>query len=97
MDEKGKKHYSHKHWSIVGDNMKFHPNSTYFYASLEVRRKLIFPSDFDLSEIEALSGTGHRGDVEYNCGYFDRMYSHLLTFCSLTAAPIRISRSGNAS
>ena len=32
VDENGKKHYSHKHWGIVDDNMKFQPNSTYFYA-----------------------------------------------------------------
>ena len=74
VDENGKKHYSHKHWGIVDDNMKFHPNSTYFYTSLEERSKLIFPSDWDLSEIEALSGTGHRGVIEYNGGDLDRMY-----------------------
>ncbi len=74
VDENGKKHYSHKHWGIVDDNMKFHPNSTYFYAPLEERHKLIFPSDWDLSEIETLSGTGHRGAVEYNGGDLDRMY-----------------------
>ena len=74
VDENGKKHYSHKHWGIVDDYMKFHPNSTYFYASLEERRKLIFPSDWDLSEIKSLSGTGHRGVVEYDGGDLDRMY-----------------------
>ena len=74
VDENGKKHYSHKHWGIVDDDMKFHPNSTYFYASLEERRKLIFPSDWDLSEIKSLSGTGHRGVVEYDGGDLDRMY-----------------------
>ena len=56
VDENGKKHYTHKHWGIVDDDMRFHPNSTYFYASLEERRRLIFPSDWDLSEIKALSG-----------------------------------------
>lgn len=74
VDETGKKHYTHKHWGIVDDDMRFHPNSTYFYASLEERRKLIFPSDWDLSEIKALSGTGHRGVVEYTGGDLDRMY-----------------------
>ena len=67
-------HYVHKHWVIVDDSMRFHPNSTYFYASPEERRKLIFPSDWDLSEIKALSGTGHRGAVEYAGGDLDRMY-----------------------
>lgn len=74
VDEDGKKHYTHKHWGIVDDNMRFHPNSTYLYASLEERRKLIFPSEWDLSEIEVLSGTGRRGVVEYAGGDLDRMY-----------------------
>ena len=50
------------------------PNSTYLYASMEERRKLIFPSEWDLSEIEVLSGTGRRGVVEYAGGDLDRMY-----------------------
>ena len=41
---------------------------------LEERRKLIFPSDWDLSEIKSLSGTGHRGVVEYDGGDLDRTY-----------------------
>lgn len=41
---------------------------------MEERRKLIFPSDWDLSEIKSLSGTGHRGVVEYDGGDLDRMY-----------------------
>ena len=43
-------------------------------ARLEERRKLIFPSEWDLSEIEVLSGTGRRGVVEYAGGDLDRMY-----------------------
>ncbi len=54
--------------------MRFHPNSTYFYAHIEERRKLIFPAEWDLSEIKALCGTGHRGAVEYEGGDLDRMY-----------------------
>ena len=41
---------------------------------MEERRKLIFPSDWDLSEIKSLSGTGHRGVVEYDGCDLDRMY-----------------------
>lgn len=41
---------------------------------MEERRKLIFPSDWDLSEGKSLSGTGHRGVVEYDGGDLDRMY-----------------------
>lgn len=54
VDDDGKKHYTHKHWGIVDDDMRFHPNSTYFYAPIEERRKLIFPAEWDLSEIKAL-------------------------------------------
>ena len=74
VDDDGKKHYTHKHWGIVDDDMRFHPNSTYFYAPIEERRKLIFPAEWDLSEIKALCGTGHRGAVEYEGGDLDRMY-----------------------
>ncbi|MBQ2332202.1 MAG: transposase [Bacteroidales bacterium] len=74
VDDNGKKHYTHKHWGIVDDDMRFHPNSTYFFAPIEERRKLIFPSGWDLSEIKTLSGTGHRGAVEYEGGDLDRMY-----------------------
>ena len=41
---------------------------------MEGRRKLIFPSDWDLSEGKSLSGTGHRGVVEYDGCDLDRMY-----------------------
>lgn len=74
VDDDGKKHYTHKHWGIVDDGMRFHPNSTYFYAPIEERRKLIFPAEWDLSEFKSLSGTGHRGAVEYEGGDLDRMY-----------------------
>lgn len=58
VGEDGKRRYSYKNWGSLEDGNRFHPNSAYFYASLEERRKLIFPADWDLSEIEALSGRG---------------------------------------
>ena len=72
--EDGKRRYSYKNWGTVDDGGHFHPNSAYFYATLEERRCLIFPAEWDLSEIKALSGTGHRGAVEYEGGDLDRMY-----------------------
>lgn len=74
VGEDGKRRYSYKNWGTLEDGNRFHPNSTYFYASPEERRKLIFPEEWDLSEIKALSGTGHRGAVEYQGGDLDRMY-----------------------
>ena len=35
---------------------------------------MIFPAEWDLSEIKSLCGTGHRGAVEYEGGDLDRMY-----------------------
>ena len=72
--EDGKRRYSYKNWGTVDDGGHFHPNSAYFYATLEERRCLIFPAEWDLSEIKALSGTGHRGAVECEGGDLDRMY-----------------------
>ena len=72
--EDGKRRYSYKSWGTVEEGNRFHPNSAYFYATLEERRRLIFPAEWDLSEIKALSGTGHRGAVEYEGGDLDRMY-----------------------
>ena len=73
-DENGKKTYTHKHWGTVDEDNRFHPNATYFYAKPEDRQKLIFPSDWDLSEAERLSGTRHRGRVAYEADDIDRQY-----------------------
>lgn len=42
------------HWGTVDENKVFHPNKTFIMASPEERRKLIFPEDWDLSEIQKL-------------------------------------------
>ena len=52
IDEDGKKRYAHKHWGTLDENLRFHPNTTYLYASIEERSKLIFPKEWDLSKIE---------------------------------------------
>lgn len=72
--EDGKKTYTHKHWGTVDEDLKFHPNATYFYAKPEDRQKLIFPPGWDLSEAERLSGTKHRGRVAYEADDVDRQY-----------------------
>jgi len=48
----GKVSYARKHWGTVDNNMKFHPGLNYLIATEEERKKLIFPSDWDLSEIQ---------------------------------------------
>ena len=43
------------HWGTVTEEMRFIPNRRYIYASPEERAKLVFPEDWDLSEIKKLS------------------------------------------
>lgn len=52
----GKKRYHHIHWGKVIDG-KFIPGPKYLLASVEERAKLIFPREWDLSELNTLSGT----------------------------------------
>ena len=47
----GKNQYTYKHWGTLEDDNRFHPGTIYFYASVAERNKLIFPSDWDMSEI----------------------------------------------
>lgn len=74
IGEDGKKHYAHKHWGTLDENLRFHPNTTYLYASIEERSKLIFPKEWDLSELEDLDSNRKRGCVVYEAGDVDRMY-----------------------
>ena len=48
----GKKSYHHIHWGRVDDDNKFIPGKNYLVASITERSKLIFPEDWDLSEIK---------------------------------------------
>lgn len=74
VGEDGKKRYTHKHWGTLDENLKFHPNATYMYASLEERSRLIFPKEWDLSELEGLASNRGRGRVAYEADDVDRQY-----------------------
>ena len=74
IGEDGKKRYTHKHWGTLDENLRFHPNATYLYASIEERSKLIFPKEWDLSELENLESNRKRGRVAYEADDVDRMY-----------------------
>ena len=50
----GRNRHKRIHWGTVDENNKFHPNKTFLYADVSERRKLIFPDDWDLSEVTAL-------------------------------------------
>ena len=74
IGEDGKKRYAHKHWGTVDENLKFHPNTSYLYLSIEERAKFIFPKEWDLSELENLASTRRRGRVSYEGDDVDRQY-----------------------
>ena len=74
VGENGKKQYTYKHWGTLEDGNRFHPGTNYFYASVAERNKLIFPSDWDMSEISELSSARRRGRVSYKDDDVDRQY-----------------------
>ena len=74
IGEDGKKSYSYKHWGTVDDHGKFHPGQNYFLAPPAERRKLIFPSGWDLSGASGLTEKKPRGRVAYEADDVDRQY-----------------------
>lgn len=50
----GRNRHRRIHWGTVDEDNKFHPNKTYLYADVSERRKLIFPDDWDMSEVASL-------------------------------------------
>lgn len=58
----------------MDEGLRFHLNTTYLYASIEERPKLIFPKDWDLSELETLASSRCRGRVSYEKEDVDRQY-----------------------
>ena len=72
----GRNKHKRIHWGTVDENNKFHPNKTFLYADLSERRKLIFPDDWDMSEVAALTserkaGRPTNGDDDSNKLYGD--------------------------
>lgn len=73
-EETGKKVYRQLHWGKVDDNMRFIPGDRYLYANPEQRKQLIFPDDWDLSELEKLSGNRKRGRQTVDTQDENRLY-----------------------
>ena len=72
----GRNKHKRIHWGTLDDDMKFHPNSNYISASPAERAKLIFPSDWDISEARSLpterkAGRPPSGDEDANLLYGD--------------------------
>ena len=70
----GKKSYHHIHWGTVDENNRFFPGKNYLVASLSDRARLIFPDDWDLSEIKKLSGAREKGRPVIESQNENRLY-----------------------
>ena len=73
----GKKKYHHIHWGTVDENKRFHPDYKYLATPIEERSKLIFPPDWDLSEIEKLSGNRKPGRPVIESQDENRLYGDI--------------------
>ena len=73
----GKRSYRRIHWGTVDDNNRFVPGKAYLFAPIEERSKLIFPEDWDLSEIEKLSGHRRRGRPVIESQDENRLYGDI--------------------
>lgn len=73
----GVRKYHRIHWGTVDENNKFFPGKTYIFSSIEERSKLIFPENWDLSEIEKLSGNRKPGRPEIESQDENRLYGDI--------------------
>lgn len=62
------------HWGTVTEDLKFIPNRRYIYAPLEERNKLVFPEEWDLSEIKKLSADRDPGRPSSLADEKNRLY-----------------------
>ena len=73
----GKRSYHRIHWGTVDENNRFIPGKTYLFAPIKERSKLIFPEDWDLSEIEKLSGNRKPGRPVIESQDDNRLYGDI--------------------
>ena len=52
----GKKKYPYVHWGTIDENLKFIPGTPFYQASPEERAQLIFPEEWDMSNVDGLIG-----------------------------------------
>jgi len=73
----GKRAYRRIHWGTVDNNNRFIPGRAYLFAPIEERSKLIFPENWDLSEIEKLSGNRKPGRPVIESQDDNRLYGDI--------------------
>lgn len=72
--ETGRTYNKRVHWGTVDSDNKFHPGKAYIYADVSERDKLVFPSDWDMSEAEALKSNRGAGRPASNDTDDNRLY-----------------------
>ena len=73
----GKLTHKRVHWGTLDDNNKFIPGSKYIFAPIEERSKLVFPDDWDMSELEKLSGGRKPGRPTIESQDENRLYGDI--------------------
>ncbi len=73
-DSTGKRMNKSIHIGTVTEDLKFIPNKTYLYMSLEERDKLIFPENWDISETGKLPSVRPAGRPSYEGEEKNRLY-----------------------
>lgn len=74
LTAEGKRKYSILHWGTVDQELRFTPGLRYLNASIEERSKLIFPKDWDLSQLDKLSERRTPGRPSYKGNDANRLY-----------------------
>lgn len=77
LDKNGKRKYVNCHWGTLDENNKFIPGKRFIYSSIEERQKLIFPTDWDMSEVKKLSGFRSAGRPESEKTEHNRLYGDI--------------------
>jgi transposase len=75
--ETGKKKYRRVHWGTIDDNMKFIPGARYIYASPEEKASLLFPAEWDMSELGKLPENRKPGRPAYDGDDMNRLYGDI--------------------
>lgn len=77
LTDDGRRKYRLQHWGTLTPDLKFIPGKQYLYASTEDRSKLIFPPEWDLSELDKLASNRRAGRVAHEGEDFNRLYGDI--------------------
>ncbi|MFZ2339630.1 MAG: transposase [Bacteroidales bacterium] len=62
------------HWGTLDENLRFYPGKRFFYASPAERAKFVYPANWDLGELDKLSGARGAGRPAYDQEDSNRFY-----------------------